>query len=366
MSGVPIRWWRTSFGDQEVSRIAESIAQEHVSQGPVTGEFERRLAAYLQVPHVVATTSGSMAELMALMALGVGPGDEVIVPNRTWIATAHAPMILGARVVLVDVEPARPLIDVNQVEGRITSRTKAIVPVHLNGRAAAMDAIHDVARRHDLFVIEDAAQALGSRNHNGLLGTQSDVGFFSLSVTKLVATGQGGFVATRDEALYRRLISIRTHGVSDVINASWTRLGFNFRFNDILASIGLAQLDRLPARIDRLKEIYARYAAAVPAISFLRLIPVNVELGELPLYIEVLCEERERLVAFLAERGIETRPFYPDLGVADYLRDRGDYPNSRVFARRGLFLPSGPEQSLESIDRVIEALRDYDGRGANS
>jgi perosamine synthetase len=354
-----VSWWRTNFGDDEARAIAEAIRHEHISQGPVVREFEARLAQYLGVPHVVATTNGSTALLMALMAVGVGPGDEVIVPNRTWISTAHAPALLGATVKLIDVEKDRPIIDAGLIEAAISPRTKAIMPVHLNGRAADMAAIRRIAATHGLAVIEDAAQALGSRNADGLLGTQSDIGCFSLSVAKIIATGQGGFMATRDPALYERLVSIRTHGVTSVINAEWTRLGFNFRFTDILAAIGLVQLEQLQPRIEKVKAIQARYLDAAPALPFLTFLPVDVRAGEVPIYVEALCPERSRLIKFLADRGIETRPFYPDLHHAPYFNSHGAFPRSSIFSEQGVFLPSGPGQSLDVIDGVIAVLRSF-------
>ena len=353
---IEISWWRTGFGEEEVRRIADSIAHENISQGPVTAEFERELAGLLDVPYVVATTSGSMALMMALFAAGVGPGNEVIVPNRTWIATAHAPLMLGAKVRFVDVEAGRPIMDVTQIESVITPRTKAIMPVHLNGRSVNMREVQRIAKKHSLTVIEDAAQALGSCNNDGLLGTQSDMGCFSLSVAKIIATGQGGFVVTRNEMLYNKLVAMRSHGVSDVVNANWTQPGFNFRFTDILASIGLVQLKRLPERIEKVKAIYTHYSEAMPDLPFLRFIPVNMEVGEIPIYIEVLCSERDCLIRFLADRGIQVRPFYPDLDTADYFGCVGDFPKSRKFGEQGLFLPSGPDQSLENVDHVLEAL----------
>jgi len=354
-----ISWWRTTFGEEEARRIADAIAHENISQGPITSEFEKELSRVLDIPYVVATTNGSMALLMSLLSLGIGPGDEVIVPNRTWIATAHAPLILGAKVKLVDVETDKPIIDVTQIEKKITSRTKAIITVHLNGRAAAMDEINDIARKYNLFVIEDACQALGSRNSNGLLGTQSDLGCFSLSVAKIIATGQGGFVVTKNESTYKKLIAIRTHGVGDVINAYWTQLGFNFRFTDILASIGIVQLKKLPDRIEKVKSIYRRYEAAIKGLPFLKLIPVKVDDGEVPIYIEVLCSERDKLMQFLAQHDIETRPFYPDLDTASYFENSGNFPNSRKFGNQGIYLPSGPEQSLKNVEIVLNVLGQY-------
>ena len=276
-----IHWWRTSFGKEEANEICNSIEHENISQGPVTAEFEQKIAHYLNVPYVVATTSGSIAILMALMAAGVRPNDEVIVPNRTWIATAHAPLILGAKVRLSDVESTRPLMDVTQIENHITPLTKAIIPVHLDGRSVDMREVHRIAQKYGLIVIEDAAQALGSRNEDGFLGTQSDMGCFSLSVAKIISTGQGGFVVTKNENLYKKLVAIRTHGVSDVINAQWTQLGFNFRFTDILASIGLHQMDRLPERIKKVKKIYKHYETGIKDLSFIKLIPVDLKKGEI-------------------------------------------------------------------------------------
>ncbi|MGP8281864.1 MAG: DegT/DnrJ/EryC1/StrS family aminotransferase [Desulfomonilaceae bacterium] len=356
---IKVPWWRTSFGPEEARGIAQAITDENISQGPVVREFESRLSDCLGVPYVVATTSGSMAILMALWAIGVGPGDEVIVPNRTWIATAHAPFLLGAKVRLVDVEADRPIIDPNKIEKYINSKTKAILPVHLNGRSAPMREIRRIAQKHGLSVVEDAAQALGSRNQDGLLGTQSDMGCFSLSVAKIIATGQGGFIATGNESLFNKLVSMRTHGVGSVIDAEWTQPGFNFRFTDILASIGLVQLKKLDQRIEKIKSIYLRYAAALEDFTFLRLIPVNLEVGEVPIYVEALCPQRSRLTSFLLERGIQARPFYPDLNLAKYFHCNEDFPNSEKYGKQGMFLPSGPEQPDENIERVIMALRDF-------
>jgi dTDP-4-amino-4,6-dideoxygalactose transaminase len=354
-----ISWWRTEFATGEAERIAESIAHEHVSQGQVTAEFEQALGEVLDVPYVVATTSGSTALLMALMAAGVGPGDEVIVPNRTWIATAHAAMMLGARVVLVDVEEDRPIIDAAAIEAKITPRTRVIMPVHLNGRSADMGAITAIAKRHGIRVVEDAAQAIGSRNGAGPIGTQGDLGCFSLSVAKLIATGQGGFVVTRDEMLHRALKSVRTHGVADVVNAEWTRLGFNFRFTDILASIGVVQLAKLPQRVEKARAIYEAYRRGIETLGQVRLIPVDLEAGEVPVYAEVLCAHRERLLVHLASHDIEARPFYPDLDHAAYLGNEGAFPNSRKYGSEGVYLPSGPAQPMENVHRVIEALRSF-------
>ncbi len=352
-----ISWWRTSFGPETAQSVAEAIGRECISLGPITQEFEDRLSKALGVPYCVATTSGSVAILMALMALGIKEGDEVIIPNRTWIATAHAPLMLGAKVVLVDVLPDVPIMDVSQIRKKITPRTKAIIPVPLNGRAVNMDEVWGIAKKYGLHVVEDAAQGLFSKNSGKYMGTESDAGCFSLSTAKLVPTGQGGFVVTKNKKTYENLKRIRMHGVDDVINCTFHQMGFNFRFTDILASIGLVQLDRVQKRILQHKKVYLKYADGIKDLSFLKLIPVDVANDEIPIYIEVLCKDRERLINFLAARHIQTRPFYPCLNTAKHLNISGAFPNAEVFGDQGLVLPCGPQQPLENIDRVIDVLR---------
>lgn len=354
-----IHWWRTTFGEEEIDRISQSIRNQCISQGKVTAEFERKLSEYLQVEHVVATSSGSTALMLALMAAGVRPGDEVIVPNRTWIATAHAAYLLGAKVVLVDVEPNRPSIDVSKIEEKITQKTKAIMPVHMNGRAVTMRAVNSIAKKHKLAVIEDAAQAIGSRNVDGFLGTQSDIGCFSLSVAKTIATGQGGFAVTKNSDLAFKLRALRTHGVENVTDPKqWGLPGFNFRFTDVQASIGLEQLKRLPSRIERLKEIYSMYQQGVKQ-DVVKSIPVDVGAGEVPVYNEYLVPNRDEFVAHLQRAGIETRPFYPDLDRAPYLDQGGSlFPNSRKYGESGIYFPSGPSQTLDDLKAVIRTVNE--------
>jgi perosamine synthetase len=356
---VVIPYWRTNFSNGESDAIVAAIQGEHVSQGPIVAEFERSLAAYLKVPYVVATSSGSTALLMSCIAAGVVPGDEVIVPNRTWVATAHAPFLLGAKVRLVDVEIDRPILNADLIERVINEKTRAIMPVHMCGRASDMENINRIARRYNLKVIEDAAQALGSKNSIGFLGTQSDMGCFSLSVAKIISTGQGGFIATSSDSIYRKLIAIRTQGVGDIINATWDQPGLNFRFTDILAAIGIVQLKLLTERIEKIKLIYKIYEEELNDLSYIKIIKVDVNAGEIPIYIEILCESRLELIEFLLNEGIQCRPFYPDLNYAKYLMNDDNFPNSRPFGMNGVYLPSGPGQSIENIYTVVKAVKKY-------
>ena len=361
MSDYKIPWWRTSIAEEDVQKLVESVAAEHISQGPVTAQFEAEFARAMDVPFAVATTSGSVALLMALMALGVGRDDEVIIPNRTFIATAHAARFLGAKVVLVDVLAGLPAMDTAQVKGKITNRTKAIMPVHLNGRAVGMEDIREISEEYGLYVIEDACQALFSRNSAGYLGTQSDAGCFSLGMTKLISTGQGGVIVTSSQETYERLKLIRNHGVVDTFESTYELMGFNFKFTDMQAAIGLGQLTRASDKIAGTKALYEQYSSSISEFGFpfLEIIPTRVSEGEVSLYIEVLCEGRQELIAFLDSRGIQTRPFLPDLHLSSHLDNTGSFPNSQGFCERGLTLPCGPDQPLENVERVVEALCEY-------
>ncbi len=356
-SAIP--WWATSFTSGEAEAAAGAITDRHLSQGPVTELFEQALAKYLGVPHVVAVTSGTSALTLALMAHGIGPGDEVLVPNRTWIATAHSVQFLGATPVFIDTEPDRPVMDVSTLHRHVTSRTKVVIPVHMNGRSVNMEAVNAFAATAGLVVIEDAAQALGSCDQQGrVLGTLSKAGCFSLSVAKIISTGQGGFVATRDAETDARLRAIRTHGVENTIEPdTWIMPGFNFRFTDILASIGLVQLGLLPGRVQRQTQVYNLYEEGLKGCDSVKLIPQRP--GEVGPYIEVFAKNRDGLVEFLKRRGIETRTFYPDLDTAPYWEFDDRLVNSRVFGREGLYLPSGPSISNEQVERVVAAINDF-------
>ena len=354
-----IQWWRTEFSKEELFSIMATLSQERISQGPETSLFEEECGTLLGAPYVVATTSGTMALTLSLLALGVGPGDEVIVPNRTFIATAHAASVLGARVILADTCKTLPILEVTEVEKLITRRTKAIVPVHLNGRSVEMKQLIHIADSHKIPIVEDAAQAILSRNAGGCLGTQGKIGCYSLGMTKLISTGQGGLMVTSDPEIYRQLRLARNHGVVDVFEATYTQLGFNGKYNDIAAAFGRAQIRRAEHKKSYVTELYNIYEQAIKELNYLEMIPVDLAQGEVPLWIEVAVANREQFKFFLGERNIDTRKFLPNLNLAPHLKNEGSFPNSEYFHKHGIFLPGGPGQPMTSVKKVIDALFEY-------
>jgi perosamine synthetase len=353
-----IPWWKTSFGEDEIQSVSTAMRNKCISQGPITAKFEHLLSELLEVENVIAVSNGSIALLMSLMAVGLKPGDEVIIPNRTWISAAHAANLLGAKVILIDVQPKIPIMDINLIEHKITPRTKVILPIHMNGRSTDMRAIRKLAKKNKISVIEDAAQALLSKNIDGYLGTQSDIGCFSLGMTKLLPTGNGGFAVTSNNVLASRLRAIRTHGVENIKDPKeWRMSGFNFRFGDIQASIGIEQLKKIFNRVNTLLDIYSTFAKGLKGSPF-KLIPSDLEMGEVPLYNEYLVPDREFWIKKLQEFEIESRPFYPNINTAEYLSINDcHFPNSQHFAEKGIYLPSGPGQEPDNIKRCIETIK---------
>lgn len=352
-----IPWWNTDLGELEVEAVTAAIRGRTIHHGPLCRRFEDELASALELPHVVAATSGSVALLLALLACDVGPGDEVIVPALTFIAPAHAALLLGARVRLADVCPDRPVLDPAAVRAELGPRTKAVVVVHPNGRAADVAAIRAVAAEVGARVIEDCAQALFSRGPQGWLGCAGDIAAYSLGITKLLTTGEGGFVATRDAELGDRLRRLRNHGVHAIAGNVFEMLGGNFRLTDLQAALGLAQLTRRDAKMAAVRAVYETYRSGLQGVPGIELLAVDVVHGELPLWSEAMCDERAHFVAGLAARGIASKPFHPCLAASPHVGDGRRFPNAERFAAHGLTLPSGPDQSPADLAQTVAALR---------
>lgn len=355
-----IPWWRTLTGESELNKITESFVNERISYGKVCKDLEARLSKLLNVPYVMMCSSGSTALYIGVKSLGIGPGDEVLVPDRTFHATAHAAQMAGASVRLVEVERDIPIMDLNDLRKKISPKTKAIMPVHLNGRANHMKEIKQIAKEHNLFIIEDVAQAFYSKTEEGYLGTLGDVGCFSFGMTKLVSTGQGGFVCTHDENVYKNFKHFISHGVEDTFDGVFNNFGFNFRMTDILASIGHVQLDRLEQKLAHVEKVHRMYEEGIKDLKFLKLVPVVIGM-EVPLWVEVMVPNRAHLRDYLYANGIESRKFLPSLHISSHINTLNDqnFENSKRFDEQGLFLPAGPDMALDNVKKILEVLHKY-------
>jgi perosamine synthetase len=364
-----IPWWQPETGAEERVRVLQVLASNYLNDGDVTTEFERRMAETLGARFGVAATSGTGAIFLALAAVGVGHGDEVIVPDITFIATANAVTLAGATPVFVDVDPRTLTIDPSSFERAIGPRTRAVVPVHVSGRAAAIEQILDIAGRRGVAVVEDAAEALRSRHRGRCLGTFGRAGCFSFSPNKTITTGQGGLVVTDDEALAVRLRELKDQGRpvrgtgGNDIHAS---IGFNFKLTNLQSAVGVAQLERLERRVARLADVYRVYRRGLDGIAGITLLPFDVDRGETPQWVDALADDRDALVADLERQDIHCRPFwYPIHSQRPYRQADDGFPHAVAASARAVWLPSALSLTDEDIAVVCDRIRAfYHGRRA--
>jgi dTDP-4-amino-4,6-dideoxygalactose transaminase len=350
----------------EVRAAIDRVCESQVFiLGPEVAAFERDIASFCGVEYAIGVSSGTDALLVALMAAGVGRGDEVITTPFTFFATAGVIARLGARPVFVDIEPESFNLDPEGIEGKITRRTKAIVPVHLFGRCAYMEAIGAIARRHGLVMIEDAAQSIGAKDHQGrLTGTTGDIGCFSFFPSKnLGAFGDAGMVITQNAKLAERMRVLRVHGGKPKYFHS--QIGGNFRLDALQAAILRVKLKYLAGWTARRRKNAARYRelfARVP-LSHAVVIPQDVR-GHIYNQFVIRCGKRNALQAFLREHEVETEIYYP---VPLHLQEcfaalghcRGQFPHAEAAAGEVLALPIYPELRAEQQDYVVHRIAEF-------
>lgn len=358
-----IPWWHPQLGENEKVLLGKVIDRQFPNHSIYTVEFEQKVAALCGVPYAVAVTSGTAAIFLSLKAAGVGPGDEVIVPDVTFIATAHAVSLTGATLVLVDVNPDDLTIDPKAVEQAITQKTKAIIPVHISGRAAAMQQLMDTCKILNIFLIEDAAEALGSLHKGKPLGSFGFTGCLSFTATKLITTGQGGIVVMQDEETYYAIRALRDHGrpnrgsgATDIHDT----IGYNFKFTDLQAAVGIAQLETLPGRLDQQKKLYQSYLYHLKDVPEICLLPFDTQSGESPLWVDAFAENRDQLLDFLSQKRIETRKFwYPLHQQKPYQKDDKDFPVTTDVTKKAFWLPSALSLTAEDVTYVCETIKDF-------
>lgn len=347
-------------GEEEKEELIKTIDSGWITEAGRTRQFEQMVAEYVSSKYALAVNNGTVSLVIATLALGIGQGDEVIVPDFTMIASANAVVLAGAMPVLVDIDRETLCISLEATEAAITPRTKAIIPVPLNGRYPDMEALLKLAKKHNLFIIEDAAQALGSRYKGKHLGTLGDIGSFSFSTPKVITTGQGGMLVTDSEELRNKIYQLKDFGRLARTNFYHEAIGYNFKFTDFQAAVGIAQMRKLQWRVDRKKDMYRLYKRLLEGIEGVQFVDINLE-DTSPWYIDIMVENgREDLASYLKEKEIGTRPFYPALhSMPPYAHVRGDFKNSEYVSRTGLWLPSSSFLTDEDIERVCTEIRNY-------
>jgi dTDP-4-amino-4,6-dideoxygalactose transaminase len=328
--------------------------------GPEVEAFEREVADYLGVRHAVGLNSGTDALVIGLVALGIGPGDEVITSPFTFFATAEAISLVGATPVFVDILPDLFTIDPDRVEERITPRTRAMIPVHLFGHAASMDALSAIAERHDLRVLEDCAQAFGATDRGHRLGSLGDAAAFSFYPSKnLAAFGDAGLLATDDPEVAQAARLLRTHG--SVQRDVHDRLGYNSRLDELQAAILRVKLRHVDRWNDARREVAHRYDTRLADVEDVQTPRADPEARHVyhQYTLRVGAGRRDALAAALGEEGIGTAIYYrtPVHRLEVYARGAPTLPQAEAAADEVLSLPVGPFLGSESIERVVEAVR---------
>lgn len=362
MADIKVPIAKPIIGEEEIENVVEVLKSGMIAQGPKVMEFEEKFANWIGAKYGIATNSGTSALHVALLACGIGEGDEVITTPFTFIASGNAIVYTGATPVFADIDLDTYTIDPDKIEDLITDKTRAILPVQLYGQAADMDKIREIAEKHDLKIIEDAAQAHGAEYNGEKVGTLGDMACFSFYPTKNMTTSEGGMITTNDEELAKKAQMFRAHGASERYHHD--EIGYNFRMTDIAAAIGLAQLNVIdefnnkrisnanylneqlkdvegivtPKSPDNYKHVYHQYT-------------ILVEKGN-----------RDDWVEFLTNKGIGTgihypiplynQPIYKKLGI------EGDCPLAEKAADNVISLPVHPSLTKEDLDLVVDAVKE--------
>lgn len=381
MSDTFLPYGRQSIDEEDIAAVVACLRSDYLTTGPTVGAFEAALAEAVGARYAVAIANGTAALHAACDAAGLGPGDEALVPAVTFLATANAVRYVGAEPVFVDVGADDALMDLEDMARRVTPRTRAILPVHMTGRPAAMAQLHAFAQAHKLVVIEDAAHALGASLGGVPVGSGAfaDMATFSFHPVKHVTTAEGGAITTNDPALYERLMIFRSHGMvreparlEQPSPGPWyyeqQTLGYNYRLTDVQCALGLSQLKKLGRFVARRRELAARYDALLAGVPHVRPAGRGPEGAESAwhLYVALIDFEaagvdRAEVMARLRERKVGTQVHYIPVPWQPYYRARGAdpaaYPGAAAWYARTLSLPLYPDMADEDVERVVSALR---------
>tara|TARA_R110000824_G_scaffold74160_3_gene188785 strand:+ start:5190 stop:6281 length:1092 start_codon:yes stop_codon:yes gene_type:complete len=360
---MKINQFEPFIGEEEYASIKSCFDKLWITEGPKSKEFLQRMEDMFGTPYIVFAPNGTLALYLALRALGIGEGDEVIVPNFTFIATANSVEMTGATPVFVDVSPDLQM-DVRECEKAITSKTKAIMPAHIFGFTVDMEAICALADKYNLKVIEDAAQAIGIKRNGKPCGTFGDAGCFSFFADKTITMGEGGLVIVKDKDVYDNLLYLRNQGRKNRGSFLHPEIGYNFRITDMQAAVGLTQLNKLPTIIDKKAQIFEWYKSGLRGIE-------NVEVYEpdlntnpyIPFRVVIKTKNKsEGLMCHLSSAGIETRGFFVPLHQQpcyDSTSSDAQFPNSVFAFEHGVCLPSFVAITEEQVLEVCQSIKRY-------
>ena len=358
---IPIS--QPSITQKEIDYVTDAVTSTWISSlGKYIDRFEAEFADFCGTRYAICVSNGTVAIQLALTANGIGEGDEVIMPNLSFIATANATLHCGATPIFADIDAHNLCIDPNDIERLITSKTKAIMPVHLYGHPAQMDKILEIANKHGLWVIEDAAEAHGATVHSKRVGSWGNCATFSFYGNKNLTTGEGGMITTDDEDFYNRCLYLRDHAMSKEKRYWHTAPGFNFRMTNIQAAIGCAQLERVNDFMSKRQTIfkwYDQYLGAIEGIS------LNKTASWATNAYWLIClenknwkiEDRDHFMVELKKRGVDSRPFFYPMFQMPYINEEVNTPVTDALYRQGINLPTYFDLEEEQVKFICSVLK---------
>ncbi len=350
-----------SFGEEECKALNDYMRSGGwVTEFKKTRDFEKMIADFTGAKFCSVVSNGTVSLTVALMACGIGMGDEVIVPDYTMVATANAAELIGAKTVFVDIDRNTLCMDFNEMVKAVTERTKAVILVSINGRFPDnIKEFIDFCKDNGIHLIEDAAQSLGSYYGNKHLGRYGEIGSFSFSAPKIISTGQGGALITDDEGLYKKIVRIRDFGRDGGGSDHYLIKGWNFKFTDIQAVIGIEQMKKISHRIKKKKTLWKLYKEGLSGISGVELVQTDIS-QTCPWFFDILCEDRDRLKTFLNTKKIGSREFYPALHAEPaYGYNDLSFPVAEEISMRGLWLPSAYDLTEDQVHYICESVKSF-------
>jgi perosamine synthetase len=347
------------YGEEEIQAVTDYLRSGGwLMEFKKTRELEQMICNFTGAKYCSVVANGTVSLFIALKAVGIKMGDEVIVPDFTMIATPNAVVLAGATPVMVDVDNSICL-DIEKVKKAITKKTKAVMHVSINGRAGKLKELKTLCDKKGLVLIEDAAQSIGSFYKGKHLGTYGAIGSFSFSVPKIITMGQGGALITDDEGLYKKICKIkdfgRIRGGVDIHD----ELGWNFKFTDLQSVFGIEQMKKLPSRVKRKKKMGIIYRKLLKGVKQVRFIETDFN-DVVPWFIEILVQKREKLIDYLKSQNIGSRVFYPAIHTQKiYSKIKGRFPNATKFGQNGLWLPSSSNLEDDDIKYIAKTIRKF-------
>ena len=349
------------YGKEEIKAVVDYLKSGGwIMDFKKTRELEQIIAQFVGAKYCSILPNGTLTLWAALAILGVGPGDEVIVPDYTMVATPNAVVLAGAKPVFVDIDRTNLCLDIELTKTAITRKTKAIMLVTINGRFPEMEKFVKLAKEKNIYLVEDAAQSLGSTYKGKFLGTWGMIGSYSFSAPKVITFGQGGALVTGNKKLYDKIAKFRDFGRPSGGGDDYQVLGYNLKFTDLQAVFGIEQMKKLQWRVERKKEIYRLYQQNLKLVKEIEFIPTDLK-QTTPWFIDVLVPDPDKLSKHLKEKSIGSRRFYPTLHNLPFYKVKGKFSNSYYISKHGLWLPSASklkDSEVEFICRTIKKIYD--------